>query len=241
MRYPSLALPSGNLGPLASARKLESIQEAVEWPKGSGFDDRTFTAIYRFEELGFDVGVEKPGKEAFETPPNINDMLPSIYQHGRRWDMAPSFFDLYYELQLISREARGAPLELIGSLLYRSSYMLDHVQDADGHWRWLPPSDVMGDIVDAIPNIAGLPPEIFLFLIEVVALQEDVKYWTLGHRVSTGTGRTNNLQTCAHIIATFLGRANIVRFAGALARPPAGVAPIPQKRAPEIFPLLAPG
>jgi hypothetical protein len=238
--YESLSLPPGNLGPLARPRKLAAIDEAVLWPRGPAFGDRVFTRVYEFPSLGFEVGVEKPGKEVFENPPNVNDMLPSIYQHGRRWDLAPSFFDLYQEFQLISREARGQPLELMGCLLYRASYMLDH-EFVDGGWRWKPPEDVMQTITESIPHMAGLPVEVFLTMVEVVALQEDVKYQTLGYDVSKGAGRTNNLQTCAHLIAAFLGRINIVRFAGSLARPPAGVAPLPQTRAKAVFPLLQSG
>lgn len=217
--------------------RLVSIKEAVTWPGGSR-EERLFTPIYVYSELGFTVGVEKPGKEAFETPPNKNDMLPAVYQEGRPWRLIPTFLDLYQELQVLSREAGRLPLELIGCLLYRSSWALDHVV-VEGHVRWQPPSDVMDEVVASVANIGGLPPQVFLSLLEVLALQEDVKYWTLNdQRLKGGRGRPNNLQTCVYLIAAFLGRVSIVKFAGALARN--GVASVPQVRAPEWFPLLKP-
>ena len=234
MRYKSLILPDGHLGPAAKPKRDASVREAVEWPKGQK-GALVYTPVYAFDSSGYTVGVEKPGKEAFEKLPNPNDMLPTVYQEGRRWKYTPSFFDLYQEFEDLRNTNRTA-MELIACLLYRSSFMIDHLEK-DGVWRWAPPEDVMTELEGSISEIASLPPTVFLHLVEVLALQEDTKYWTrAGGKIQGGTGRTNNLQTCTYLLAALLGKVRIMEFAGALSR--TGVAFMAQYKARELFPLL---
>jgi len=123
--------------------------------------------------------------------------------------------------------------------MFRSAFMLDHEEIEPGCWRYSPPDDVMTEIEKWTPAAANVPIQVFLQLIDTLALNEDVKYQTLGYEIQKGVGRRNNLATCAHIVAVFLGRASLVRFAGTLARPPSGVAPLSRKAAEQAFPLLA--
>ncbi len=192
-------------------------------------------------QLGdFVIGVRKPGKEAAPTfpSPNPHDMLPSIQRGGAYIEYTPGFTTIFEELQGLAVGRNNLALEHIGCLLFRAAYMLDHEEIGPGIWRFAPPRDVIDEVERWAPQVAGIPTSVFLHLIEVLAWNEDEKYAYREYDIGTGIGRTNNLGTCAHIIAVFLGRASIVRFAGGLARPPSGVNPITQKAAREAFPLL---
>ena len=79
---------------------------------------------------------------------------------------------------------------------------------------------------------------VFMYLVEVLALNEDVKYDFRGRVLAEGYGRQNNLLTCAHLIAVLLDRLPLVDFAGGMARPPTGLSPITQSGARAAFPML---
>ena len=202
-------------------------------------DEQIFTRLISVS--GYDVGVRKPGKEAEWDPPrqNPNDMLPTIRKDGMVIEYAPGFTAIFEVLQDLGVGRNNLALELIGCLLFRSAYMLDHEEMEPGCWRYAPPPTVVTEIERWTPSAANLPIQVFLHLIEALALNEDVKYDTLGYDIQKGVGRRNNLSTCAHIVAVFLGRASLVRFAGTLARPPSGVAPMSRTAAEASFPLLA--
>lgn len=236
--YPSLRLPEGNLGPLAKGKKMAAVAEA--WSLATGtLASPTYHCIYQIDD--YEVGVRKPGKEADPSfpVPNPNDMLPTIRHRGAFLEYAPGFTYIFEELQKLAVGRSDLALELTGSLLYRAAYMLDHQEDRTGTWRYHPPEDVVRDIERWVPEIGRMPSRVFLHFVEILSWNEDEKYAARGADIGSGVGRTNNLSTCAHIIAVFLGRKSLVRFAGSLARVPAGVAPLTQKSAREVFPLLA--
>ena len=84
--------------------------------------------------------------------------------------------------------------------------------------------------------------DVFLYFLDVLALNEDVKMHTLGYENARyDYGRINTLLTFAHLIGVLLNRCSLAKFAGAFARPPAGMAPLPKiKGLFETFPLLSP-
>jgi hypothetical protein len=236
--YPELQLPKGDLGPLSRRRQTESVAEAIAFPVGTR-GAQAFTRLIGVR--GYEVGVRKPGKEADWEPPrtNPNDMLPTIRFNGEVIEYAPGFTAIFEVLQDLGVGRNTLALELIGCLLFRSAFMLDHEEMEPACWRYVPPASVVADIEKWTPTAADLPIQVFLHLIEALALNEDVKYKTLNYDIQKGYGRRNNLATCAHIVAVFLGRASLVKFAGSLARPPSGVAPITRVGAEAAFPLLA--
>ena len=132
------------------------------------------------EHQGLVVAVGKPGKEAAGYGrPNPNDMLPSVLQDGVPLSFLASFYDIFREFQHLGVAHEGrAPevvLELVGALLFRSAFMLDHRNVGDG-WRWSPPESVMDILESASPFVAEppLPIRVYLFLVEALALNEDV-------------------------------------------------------------------
>jgi len=231
---------------VAGAKKIAAVNEAISWPKGPDIDHKIPTIV--FEKDVYTVQLNKPGKEAApdyiasrykngDFGSNPNDMRPEILQNGEMVKGLASFTEIFEELQrlhLVSTEG----IRLLACLLARSAYMLDHVEKSPGVWRYEPPADVMEKISLLIPSAEGVPVEVFLHYLDALALNEDVKYLTVGYDIKTGTGRRNNLLTCVHVIAVMLGLASIARFAGTFASIPRGISPIAYKTMLEIFPEL---
>ena len=116
-------------------------------------------------------------------------------------------------------------LEVLASVMFRQAFMVDH-KKIDGNWRLDIPIASMQYLEEGKPKNEGIPIKAFLYLLEVLALNESVKYFTLGHEIKTGVGRRNNLLTCCHLIAVLLQKTSLWKFAGSLSRPPSGVAPL---------------
>jgi hypothetical protein len=226
------------------------VNEALSFEKGPSQQDRRITSLYRFGE--YSIVIAKPGKEAHPTykgcrhyitgekTNNPNDMLPHILKSGKKFDKDLTFEEVFTRIEhLMHADLLG--LELIGSLLFRAAFMLDHSKNHNGNWRYTPPNNVIKILEDEVPFISELPTHIFLHLLEVLSLNEDVKMYTLGYDdFKRDYGRINTLLTFAHLIAVFLNRRSISKFAGSLARPPSGIAPLPKTKAPIYFPLLSP-
>ena len=231
---------------VAGKKRSESVVEAISWPKGLNPDSRENTVVYA--DNNYQVILTKPGKEAADDynrcrykdgriGNNPNDMRPEILLNGSKFGANATFKDVFYELQVLhSKSQKG--LELIGYLLGRSAYMADHVEISPGIWRYSPPNSVIEELRNNIDMIYGVPPLVFLHYLNALALNEDVKYFTLGYDITKDTGRRNNLLTCVNLIGVFLDKVSIVDFAGSFSRPPSGISAISQRKMREIFPLL---
>ena len=246
-----LGLPHVNrLSTFAHPRRIEALIEALGFPKGEGQNTRIMTELYK--DGVFTVAVGKPGKEAAPdfkrthyktgvTMKNANDMNPSVLERGKRRDEDLTFSDLFEQIEhLIRADMLG--LELLGTLIFRMAFMLDHIQNATGKWRYEPPKNTLAMLRKRIPDVGTVPVKVFLYFLDVLALNEDVKMHTLGHEnAEHDYGRINTLLTFAHLIGVFLGRCSLAKFAGTFARPPAGMAPLPKiRRIFEVYPLLTP-
>lgn len=246
-----LKLPSVKLTPFARSRRIEALNEALSWETGADQDNRKITKLYSIYE--YTIAVGKPGKEAapdykscrhyitHEKTNNPNDMNPFILKNGERIDENLTFGDMFERIEK-SMHSDLFGLELIGTLLFRAAFMLDHKKDKDGHWRYNPSEEIMSIIEKRIPVISDMPVRVFVHFLEVISLNEDVKVFTLGYKdLKQDYGRINTLLTFAHLIAVFLNRKSLSKFAGAFARPPSGMAPIPKiKGIFDSYPLLSP-
>lgn len=85
----------------------------------------------------------------------------------------------------------------------------------------------------------NIPMRVFLNLIEAIALQEDVKYFTLnGNTLKANQGRINNLITTAGVIR-FLNRSEPISWlVGGLSRNPPGVLSLSQEDLRRFFPPI---
>jgi hypothetical protein len=246
-----LSLPVGlKLSPFARPRRAEMLKEAIGWPKGESQEKRKITKLYKGGD--FVVAVGKPGKEAApgfkrkhyktgEEMNNTNDMNPFVIRGDKKVGKDLTFSDLFEQIEHLMR-ADVFGLEILGMLIFRMAFMLDHKQDSKGNWRYIPPAISLALLKKRIPKVGEIPAEIFLYFLDVLALNEDVKMHTLGYEnAQQDYGRINTLLTFAHLIAVLLNRRPLAKFAGAFARPPSGMAPLPKiKELFETYPLLSP-
>ncbi|MFX1486395.1 MAG: hypothetical protein ACFFBS_04785 [Promethearchaeota archaeon] len=245
----ALKIPSElRLNKFSAPRRKQSIEEAKSWPKGLSQSSKTYQNLYVIGENKVCLG--KPGKEAAPDykqcttkdgvqTNNPNDMFPVIFLGQNRLRRSLTFEDMFGLLLEMGKKSEFA-LELMGSLLVRNAFMLDHKETEPGIWRLSPPTVVIDRIRMLVPEVGEIPLDVLLYFTDVIALNEDVKYSTLGYdTVNQAYGRRNTLLTFAHLTAVLLKRASLARFAGSFARPPPGIAALSMKKALEAFPLLS--
>jgi len=225
-------------------KRKESITEAISFKKGSDKDNQEIHCLYSCGNYKIVVG--KPGKEAAEDykgklGDNYNDMTPMLLVDGKKHHNGFGFDDIFELLFQISKENELA-LELIGCILLRAAYMMDHEKDGSGGLRLKLPEKIMSIICHDIKEIDGISIEALLYILDAIALNEDVKYYTLGRNdeFKDGVGRRNNLLTYCHLIGVLLERTSFTKFIGSFARLPVGVAPLTQKETFNVFPKLKP-
>jgi len=226
---------------LKVARELreKSISDAIVLKTGPSKNERIFHTLWKSGK--FEVGVGKPGKEVDRKgdQANSNDMWPYIKESGSFKTESATFRDVFRDLQHAANKSRRA-LELLGCLFVRSAFMLDHEITKD-RVIYSPPKTILEEIEKDVATLYGVPLEVFLQYVEMIALNEEVKYYTKGKTrgkpYGAGAGRKNNLLTCAHLIAVLLGRAELIDFAYGFSMM-RGVSPVTTKKAKIFFPML---
>lgn len=248
-----LKLPNIKLTSYAKEMRLKALKEAISWESGPDQQHRKVTILYNFGE--YSVAIGKPGKEADpdyknfthyitkERGNNPHDMNPQILRDNKKVGKDYTFEDMFEHIEhLMHSDLFG--LELLGSLLFRAAFMLDHKEDRKGNLRYSPPKEVVEILKSRIGNVEEIPVEVFLHFLEVLSLNEDIKVNQGGYGEFTKDyGRINTLLTFVHLIAVLLNRKSLAKFAGSFARPPSGMAPISKTERGGIFncfPLLSP-
>jgi hypothetical protein len=228
-------------------RRTALIEEAKSWPSGPNTTNKAFTPIAEFPALyGLDeplsVRLGKPGKEFDRTGDKHNpfDMTPSAFRGDERLEVMPTFRKLYLPLENVAREDPGGA-EIIGALLVRCAYMLDHNEVSPGIWRYQPSDEALRYVEARTPELLGIPFRLALHFLDAIALNEDVKYVGRGqYTLESGVGRPNNVLTSARAVATFLNRSSAAAFAGDLLQTPQGVAPLNAREFGIAFRVLGP-
>jgi len=245
-----LKLPNERLTVFARPRRLEALQEAIDWKKGPNQQNRIVTKLYSIDT--YSIGVAKPGKEAApnykgcrhyitgKKTNNPNDMYPLVLKSGEKIGKNLTFEDMFEKIEELMR-ADLFGLELMGMFIFRAAFMLDHEKNKKGKWRYCPPEIIVDFLEKSIPSISEFPTRVYLHFLEILSLNEDVKVYTLGYSdCRRDYGRINTLLTFANLITVLLNRRPLFKFAGSLARPPSGMSPLPKTKATEYFPLLSP-
>lgn len=255
-----LRLPEGNLGPVGRPKRTSAIQEALTWPLGPSTGDKLWKTIYK--EGDYEVRLGKPGKESEwdGAKQRFHDMTPTIFLDGKAMTMlrdgrevpfTPTFMEIFASLlkTSLSKFESGEVSLVLGALLFRSAYMLDHVapsNEAD-FWHWNPDEQVVAYLREHHPffneNGVPVPVMVYLHMLDALALNEDVKYSTdpsTGGRSFLGvtdTGRTNTLKTCVNVLSLTadMDRLPLILDGFSKGR---GVATITQKDAKLLFPHL---
>jgi hypothetical protein len=267
MPFEVLRLPKGDLGPMAKPKRTAAIEAAHTWPIGT-HEQREY--VIAFESGDFRIALGKPGKEASDEwatgrgKRKPHDMAPTVFFQGKPLNFFPTFENLFQDIHGARREAGAASesiLEAMAALLFRSSYMLDHDFTTNGQPRggfhaptiaWTPPEEVMNFLIEEVPHMgpnlltsdngeARLPTDVYLQLIEAIALNEDVKYQgesvVNAGVVDGNVGRVNNLCTLVTFIAADLERVPLAKFAAKLIKS-RGVSGLSRKDAEAHFPVL---
>ncbi|MCK5107652.1 MAG: hypothetical protein KAQ83_02915 [Nanoarchaeota archaeon] len=225
-------------------KRKKTIEESINLKSGKSQDNKIWHEFYSYKN--FKIVMGKPGKEASKEykgklGDNINDMTPHLLKDNIKFDNNLGFDDIFELLFEISKKNSRA-LELIGCILFRMAYALDHNLDNQGNLRLNLPTKILKEIESKILDIKGIPIRAFIFILEAIALNEDVKYYTLGRNdeFKDGVGRRNNLLTYCHLIGVLLERTSFTKFVGSFARLPVGVSPLTQKTTFDVFPNLKP-
>ena len=252
-RYPVLELPAGTLGPFAKARRLAAINEAISWPKGPTLANQVATCVFSYVDASGDrweVLLAKPGKEAFQPKrTNLNDMFPIIRRSGVDIPYGEAFASIWNEIENVAKRPGGSfACELLSRFVVACAYMVNHEETAVGSGVWRISTGtsmqrVYGDIEIQVPMTTyiqgNIPLRVFLNLIEAIALQEDVKYYTLnGNQLKGNQGRVNNLLTTAGVIRYLGGLERVSWLVGRLTRPPPGVLSMTQEDLRRLFPNI---
>lgn len=223
-------------------RKNELIRKAVNLPGQTVRGTFDCHVEWMSADGRYKVGVGKYGKEFYSSTirwrdgrqaNNPNDMHPTVWIDGVEKEFDGSFDHVFNFFQYVGHVDSGA-LEVLGCLMFRNAFMLDH-NDA---LEYCPPQEAVDYLNSVIPKYDGISVEAYLYYLEMIAWNEDVKYSTLGYDVHGGTGRQNNMLTYAHLIAVLLGRASISKLCSQFSRPPVGVSPITVTAAQRAFPML---
>ena len=235
----------------AALVKSEMIIEFLTFPLGDSIENQIFQLMYSIQ--GYSVGIGKPGKEFFSEnikyqsgvkSNNPNDMAPRLFIGGDLVQYDGSFEAIFKEFVRIHDSVES--LQILGALLYRNAFLLDHVK-VNGNWRYQPPNEAIEKIKEKCNTFLSLPVEVFLHYLELIASNEDTKYDTLGYDINKGFGRRNNLLTYANVINVILQKhylseedflLSFMSFAGRLTSPPSGLNPITNKKAFASFPQL---
>lgn len=236
----------------AVKKREEFVAEAISWASGSNQESRVYTEVYSSGD--YSIGVGKPGKEAnpdykgfrnYKTGikgNNPHDMNPHILFKGKKIEKDATFEEIFGEIEGMKQEDLFG-LEIFGMLIYRMAFMLDHKLNVNDNWRYAPPGEIINLLEKRIPMVSQKPIKCFLYFLDILGVNEDIKVTEGGHGVSQDYGRINTLLTFCHLIAVILGRRPLYKFAGQFSRPPSGMAPIPKTERGGIyvsFPLLFP-
>jgi len=149
-------------------------------------------------------------------------------------------------------------MEILGAILYRAAFMLDHKKQENKGWRLVLPRDSFRNLKSRISylpvqdflNYDGstrthdVPIDVMIYFLDILSINEDVKVDTKGIKnlMKKGkpqdNGRTNTHLTYCNLVATILGRVAIGDFSYQFQRK-AGMADLSKSKGESIFPLLS--
>ena len=229
------------------------LKELRTWPRGDlpdnsseipsvqkGVRKQIHTVIYHAD--GLETGIFAPGKEASINSttksyvgdrgpkPNHNDMLPVITKDGTRIDEVDLTFGQMFDLLGRCAKSSEDGLLILGAMLYRNGFCLDHSIHDDKVRLEIPPYS-LSVLKNELSHLGDFPIESFIYFMDVLAMNEDAKVHALGREKFERYGRTNTLLTFTHVIAVLLGRVSLAKLCGSFSRPPSGMAPITDKDA----------
>lgn len=212
-----------------------------------------WSEIYQIDN--FKLGFNKPGKEYFnQSNQNYFDMQPYIIRNNDKFKIDESFGDMWRGLARINTNNIEEKLTVLGSIIFRMAWMCDHVVKNNSVRLELPRKSLefLSDF-----EISGVPVEVYLKYLDLIATNEDVKYYNRDIKnileeeklikakksfFGRAKGRRNTLLTFCHVISVIFDLKNPTKFtthwAEFAGRMGDGTYAISEKNALEVFPYL---
>lgn len=188
--------------PEDTKRKRElRIKEALSFKSGTHEKpERTVVDVVN----GYDVYFDKPGKEAKRvSSTNINDMAPDVGGLYTKY----SFGDIWKDLLNLSVRLSEESYKKLGVLIYRAAYLLDCEEVSEGEVRFRPCKEILEDINEIQSELDKISCDFklheFLYFIDILAWNEDVKYNPECDFSNYKRGRINNVLSMVSIPLIF--------------------------------------
>ena len=188
--------------------KIKMIDEHVRLKSSNNNNKPILNSFYNYKDNNdyYEIKVAKPGKETRkDDKKNIYDSKPLIFKNSNQLDNDESFQLVYKILQEIFVKDRRN-LEAIGALFVRNAFLVDHGEIKPGIIRYKPPSKKTLPIL--YKKLFNIPLIVLIYYIELIALNEDVKYYydPRGYNIANGYGRRNNLLTYSHVAGVVMNK-----------------------------------
>ena len=222
-----------------------------------------YTNIRHYTHCRCDECVSKGRVEGVNNP---HDMFPYVRKNQRlisvrrrklkdgRVKVTPWTFEHIFSLieKANSSESVQFALELIGSIMVRIAFMLDHKTNDNGLLFLELPHSTTAEILKRLPMLGDngeeFPTLALILFLDMLGYNEDVKvdvcgYMDLKRMYAKGlkpqdNGRTNTLLTISHMLAAVLHRRPIGEFAYGLHRG-MGMNPMSKGTIVPAYPLLS--
>ena len=196
----------------ATNKRIQTIDEHISLKSGADLNNQMNYYFYEFKD--FKVGIRKPGKESIASgdKKNKNDSTPTIWKSDKIHDVGEAFGDIFCNFYSI-KEKSIEFIHHIYQLFVRNAFLIDHKLDFNKKLRYSPDLTSINKINYEIKDV---PIYVYLLYLELIALNEDVKYSTLPnfglkHIINNGTGRQNNMLTYASILLVVLTLPNGIK------------------------------
>jgi hypothetical protein len=193
-------LQKGNPYEFAEKRRKRII-EAISFESGSLQSPQK----HKIAELGdgTEVYFLKPGKETARKKPNPYDMTPVVGD-----DKIRLTFQDVWDYLIKTAVANEEIFKMVGILIYRLGYMVDHEENKEGSIRYAPKTSVEACIKELDSQVGAIFPfglNGFLSFVDILGWNEDVKYHTEdGNPIFNGkfdykAGRINTIKSCISV------------------------------------------
>jgi len=181
------------------------VQEAINFPQGT-FEKQKKTVVFKFAD-DKEAYFLKPGKEAqaHRKTPNVHDMFPNVAGHFDKWAFE-QIWEYLIKISIIQQAAFKKTLVL----LYRLCFYIDH-ELVNKKLRYNPSSQIL-EYIDNLQKFVlrdGFKEKFktsevdlleFLYFVDLLAWNEDVKYHTIENKADfikkgKNVGRRNTVLT----------------------------------------------
>lgn len=234
-------------------QKLENIKSFINLPRTGLSYNSTECRILLYETMaGEKVYMQYPGSESARTGPRHfpNDARPILQKADGSFCGDMDFKTIWDIIDRIGR-AHHDDIDILATIFLRIAYMIGYrhnekeylcetidistgrvISSCDKFFTWNSfeiDGDVLETLNDRFRSLGEISLEGFLYYNDLLAQNEDCKYYCLhGAKWNITTGRINNCLSHLTVISHIRGHIGISKLIDSFQR--TGVAPLPQSR-----------